>query len=157
MPLLPTPALSHAERDALIAALTARLALADQRIATQDQRIAAQDARIAALEARLNQLTQPPKTPGNSSRPPSQGQKPDLPAPGTDRPPRKSRPGVGRTLHPNPDRVAKRTDAASSGQRARTIDQLWPPARNAPRYSQVPRNPHSRSTSVSNCHPSVRM
>jgi hypothetical protein len=53
VPLLPTPALSHAEKDALIAALTARLALADQRIA-------AQDARIAALEARLNHLTQPP-------------------------------------------------------------------------------------------------
>ena len=82
----------------LIAALTARLALADQRIA-------AQDARIAALEARLTQQTQPPRTPGNSSKPPSQGQKPDLPAPGTDRPPRKSRPGVGRTLHPNPDRT----------------------------------------------------
>jgi len=98
VPLLPTPTLSHVEKDALIAALTARLALADQRIA-------AQDARIAALEARLTQQTQPPKTPGNSSKPPSQGQKPDLPAPGADRPPRKSRPGVGRTLHPNPDRT----------------------------------------------------
>jgi transposase len=105
VPLLPTPALSHAEKDTLIAALTARLALADQRIATQEEHIAAQDARIAALEARLNQLTRPPKTPGNSSKPPSQGQKPDLPPPGTDRPPRKSRPGVGRTLHPNPDRT----------------------------------------------------
>ena len=84
MPLLPAPAqLSHAEKDALIAALTARLALADQRIAAQDERIAVQDARIAALEARLNQ---PPKTPGNSSKPPSQGQKPDLAAPGADRP-----------------------------------------------------------------------
>ena len=76
MPLLPAPAqLSHAEKDALIAALTARLALADA------SAIAAQDARIAALEARLNELTRPPKTPGNSSKPPSQGQKPDLPAP----------------------------------------------------------------------------
>ena len=99
MPLLPASAqLSHPEKDALIAALTARLALADARIA-------AQDARIAALEARLNELTRPPKTPGNSSNPPSQGQKPDLPGPATDRPPRKSRPGVGRTLHPNPDRT----------------------------------------------------
>ena len=68
------------------------------------QRIAAQDARIAALEARLNELTRPPKTPDNSSKPPSQGQKQDRPPP-TDRPPRKSRPGVGRTLHPNPDRM----------------------------------------------------
>jgi transposase len=102
VPLLPVPAhLSHREKDAL----TARLALADSRIATQAAQIAAQDARIAALEARLNELTRPPKTPGNSSKPPSQGQKQDRPAPATDRPPRKSRPGVGRTLHPNPDRT----------------------------------------------------
>jgi transposase len=100
-----TPQLSHAEKDVLIAALTARLALADQRIAAQDERITMQDARIAALEARLNQL---PKTPGNSSKPPSQGRKPDLSAPGADRPPRKSRPGVGRTLHPHPDRTIDR-------------------------------------------------
>ena len=99
MPLLPVPAqLSHLEKDALIAALTARLALADAHIASQD-------ARIAALEARLNELSRPPKTPGNSSKPPSQGQKPDLGPTATDRPPRKSRPGVGRTLYPNPDRT----------------------------------------------------
>ena len=80
--MLPAPAqLSHLEKDALIAALTARLALADKRIAAQDAHIAAQDARIAALEARLNDLSRPPKTPGNSSKPPSQGQKQDLPAP----------------------------------------------------------------------------
>jgi transposase len=102
VPLLPAPAqLSHPEKDALIAALTARLALANTRMA-------AQDARIAALEARLNELTRPPKTPGNSSKPPSQGQKPDLPTPAANRPPRKSRPGVGRTLHPNPDRTIDR-------------------------------------------------
>jgi hypothetical protein len=78
--------LSHPEKDALISALTARLALADAHIAAQDARIAAQDARIAALEARLSELTRPPKTPGNSSKPPSQGQKPDLAVPATDRP-----------------------------------------------------------------------
>jgi transposase len=99
VPLLPTfVQLSHPEKDALIAALTARLVLADERIA-------AQDARISALEARLDELTRPPKTPGNSSKPPSQGQKQDLAAPGIDRPPRKSRPGVGRTLHLNPNRT----------------------------------------------------
>ena len=102
MLLLPAPAQrSHAEKDALIAALTARLVLADERIAAQDER-------IAALEARLSHQTRPPKTPGNSSRPPSQGHKPDLPAPGAGRPPRQSRPGVGRTLHPNPDRTIDR-------------------------------------------------
>jgi len=85
----------------LIAALTTRLAVADERIA-------AQDARIAALEARLEALTRPPKTPGNSSKPPSQGQKQDVPVPGAARPPRRSRPGVGRALHPNPDREVER-------------------------------------------------
>jgi transposase len=109
VPRLPVPAqLSHPEKDALIAALTARLILADERIAAQATHIAAQDTRIAALEARLNELTRPPKNPGNSSKPPSQGQKQDLPAPATDRPSRKSRPGVGRTLHPNPDRTIDR-------------------------------------------------
>jgi transposase len=101
VPELPAAQLSHPEKDALIAALTARLALADTRIASQD-------ARIAALEARLNEQARPPKTPGNSSKPPSQGQKPDLPAPAADRPPRKSRPGAGRTLHPHPDRTIDR-------------------------------------------------
>jgi transposase len=90
--------LSHAEKDTLIAALFARLCEALERIAVQD-------ARIAALEARVNELTRPPKNPGNSSKPPSEGQKTNLPEPGADRPPRKSRPGVGRTLHPKPDRV----------------------------------------------------
>ena len=60
--------LSHAEKDALILALLGQLTAAHERIA-------AQDARIAVLEARLDELTRPPKTPDNSSRPPSQGQK----------------------------------------------------------------------------------
>jgi transposase len=88
--------LSHAEKDTLILALFAQLAAAQERIA-------AQDARILALEARLDELTRPPKTPDNSSKPPSQGQKQDCPSP-ADRAARKSRPGVGRALHPNPDR-----------------------------------------------------
>jgi hypothetical protein len=59
VPLLPARIqLSHAEKDALIAALTARLVTADERISVQD-------ARIAALEARLNELSRPPKTPDN--------------------------------------------------------------------------------------------
>ena len=97
-------ALSHVEKDTLILALFAQLAAAHERIA-------AQDARILALEARLNELTRPPKTPDNSSKPPSQGQKQDRPSP-TDRPVRKSRPGVGRALHPNPD---QRFDAMLPG------------------------------------------
>ena len=121
MPLLPAPAqLSHLEKDALIAALTSRLVLADQRIV-------AQDARIAALEARLNELTRPPKTPGNSSKPPSQGQKQDLPAPAADRPPRKSRPGVGRTLHPNPDRTIDRLLSTCPNCEAAFLEALQTP------------------------------
>jgi len=89
--------LSHAEKDALIVALSAQLDAAQQLVASQT-------ARIVDLEARLDELTRPPKTPDNSSKPPSQGQKQDRPAPDA-RPARKSRPGVGRTLHPNPDRV----------------------------------------------------
>ena len=95
------PHLSHAEKDTLIAALTARLAAAHEQIA-------AQDTRIAALEARLEELTRPPKTPGNSSKPPSQGQKQDKTLPDMPRPPRRSRPDVGRTLHPNPDHLVER-------------------------------------------------
>ena len=89
--------LSHAEKDALIRALNVQLCAAQERIA-------AQDARIAALEARLEELTRPPKTPDNSSKPPSQGQKQDR-LPPSDCRARKSRPGVGRTLHPHPDRT----------------------------------------------------
>jgi transposase len=92
--------LSDADKDRLILALLAQVAAAQATIATQARR-------IAALETRLDELTRPPKTPDNSSKPPSQGQKQDRPAPGTDRPPRKSRPGVGRMLHPNPDRVVE--------------------------------------------------
>ena len=96
--------LSHAEKDALILALLAQLAAAHER--------------IAALEARLDELTRPPKTPDNSSKPPSQGQKPDRPA-SAERPPRRSRPGVGRTLHQNPDRVIDaRLDACPNCQAA---------------------------------------
>ena len=108
MPSRDLTKLSHAEKDALIAALMARLVAADAQIAQQNERIAIQDARIAALEARLGELTGPPKTPGNSSKPPSQGQKPDKPSPDAARPPRKGRPGAGRALHPNPDRVIDR-------------------------------------------------
>jgi transposase len=83
--------LTDAEKNALILALFAQLASAHEK--------------IAALEARVNELTQPPKTPDNSSKPPSQGQKQDRATPDGECPPRKGRPGVGRTLHPNPDRV----------------------------------------------------
>ena len=88
---LPRPDLStltHAEKDALI------LSLFD--IIDGLQR------RIAELEARLGQ---PPKTPGNSSLPPSKGQKADR-APGR-KAGRPGRPGVARALAPDPDRIVE--------------------------------------------------
>jgi len=93
--------LTETEKDALILAL---LPLVSQLEAAQK--------RIAALEAQVEALTRPPKTPDNSSKPPSQGQKSNRPQPGDDTPPRKPRPGVGRALHPNPDRVVDATLAA---------------------------------------------
>lgn len=81
--------LTEAQKDALIRELAAQLQAAL--------------ARIAELEARLNGPGKPPKTPQNSSTPPSKAAKPALPP--SKNPQRKSRPGVGRPLAENPDRV----------------------------------------------------
>ena len=92
--------LTVAEKDALILSL---LPLVGQ--------LEAALARIAELEARLARLEEPPKTPENSSLPQSKGQKSDDHPTGK-KPPRKSRPGFGRALDPNPDRVVdSRLDA----------------------------------------------
>ena len=76
-------------------------------ILAQHGQIEALSARITELEARLGA---PPKTPDNSSLPPSKGQKPNLP----DRPkhPRRGRPGVSRALAERPDRIIEATLAA---------------------------------------------
>ena len=76
-------------------------------VLVQAAQIGTLTARIAALEARLNA---PPKTPDNSSTPPSKGQKPNRP----DRPkkPRIGRPGVARALAEHPDRIIEATLAA---------------------------------------------
>lgn len=88
--------LTVAEKDALILSL---LPLVSQ--------LQAALARIGELEARLAFLEKPPKTPDNSSLPPSKGQKTSQPPDGQ-KPPRKSRPGFGRMLEANPDRVVDR-------------------------------------------------
>jgi hypothetical protein len=79
--------LSPEEKDALILALFAQLAAAHDK--------------IAALEARLDELTRPPKTPDNSSKPPSQGQKPKSPGrrgpPAAQEPPRRGPAGTARS------------------------------------------------------------
>lgn len=54
-------------------------------------------ARVAELEGKLGL---PPKTPDNSSLPPSKGQKPSAPA--APKPKAKPHPGAHRSLHPNP-------------------------------------------------------
>src|ERR1700732_166641 len=60
--------------------------------------------RVADLEARIDELSRPPKTPDNSSTPPSQGRKPNAtPASKAERR-RKGCPGGARGLHPDPDR-----------------------------------------------------
>ena len=98
--------LTVAEKDALILSLLPLLGQLEATLA----RIAALEAGNADLEARLTDLERPRKTPDNSSLPPSKGQKPERPAGA--KPPRRSRPGVGRTLHPDPDRVVDATLAA---------------------------------------------
>jgi len=79
-----------ADKDALIAALLARI---DALVAQN----AALVAHVAELEAKLGL---PPKTPGNSSVPPSKGQKSSAPAAPRDK--AKPHPGAHRPLDPNP-------------------------------------------------------
>ncbi len=83
--------LTEAQKDALIRRLSGELQSAL--------------AKIAELEARLNGPGKPPKTPQNSSTPPSKAAKPALPPSKNTQ--RKSRPGVGRPLAENPDRVVE--------------------------------------------------
>ena len=93
--MIPDPArLSAAEKDALILA--------------QAEQLREAFARIAELEKRLNDLLSPPKTPNNSSLPPSKGQKPNRPGKPKPKGPRKGsigRKGGGRALCENPDEV----------------------------------------------------
>jgi transposase len=78
-------------------------------------------ARIAELEARLKV---PPKTPDNSSLPPSRGEKANRPE-SASKPPRKGRPGVTRELAANPDRVREvyASTCSSCGERLSEADQ----------------------------------
>ena len=86
--------LTHAEKDALILTLLARLDEAHKL--------------IAELRSRIDDLTRPGKTPDNSSVPPSQGQKPNRPDTAKRAGPRKGslgRTGGGRALTAEPDEV----------------------------------------------------
>jgi transposase len=73
-------------------------------IEAQASQIALLTARIAELEAKLSA---PPKTPDNSSTPPSKGQKANPPDRRKKR--RDGRPGVSRALAEHPDRIIEAT------------------------------------------------
>src|SRR5271165_1093615 len=84
--------LTHEQKDAPIAALMAQVAALTGQVATLT-------ARVAELGAKLGL---PPKTPDNSSLPPSKGRKASEPS----KPKAKANPHAGahRPLHPNPTR-----------------------------------------------------
>lgn len=92
--------LGNAEKDALIATLLARLTALEAEVAALRADNAALRSENAALREKLKL---PPKTPDNSSIPPSRGQKPNEEA--TRKPKRKPHPGAFRALHPNPTRT----------------------------------------------------
>ena len=78
-------------------------------------------ARIAELEAKIGQ---PPKTPANSSLPPSRGQKANAAAPTVGKKRRKGRPGVARELCPDPDRTLDvRAERCACGTALSATDQ----------------------------------
>jgi transposase len=87
--------LDSLDRETLI-----RLVLAQaETIATLTKQCETLLARVAELEAKLGL---PPKTPDNSSTPPSKGQKPSAAAKAKSDGRRKSHAGAHRPLHPNP-------------------------------------------------------
>lgn len=92
--------LDSAGKDALILALIERL----NKLTAQVERLEAEASTLRAENADLRaKLKLPPKTPDNSSIPPSRGQKANE---GEKRKPKgKPHPGVARELHPNPTQV----------------------------------------------------
>ena len=90
----------------LVASLLARIDGLMAQIAARDERIDELLAQVKALNARIAELEAkrggPPKTPDNSSLPPSRGQKANAEPPAVKRR-RKGRPGVARKLAENPD------------------------------------------------------
>jgi transposase len=94
-PLDPT-GLDPAAKDALILALMERI----DALAAQNAALAK---RIEDLEAKL---AAPPKTPDNSSTPPSRGRKPS-PGAGSPKPKGKPHKGSARALHPSPTRTVE--------------------------------------------------
>src|SRR5690349_20765853 len=102
-----TPPRDLHDKDALIAALMARI----EALVAGNEALVAENAALAARVAELEvKLGLPPKTPDNSSVPPSKGQKPS----GASAAKAKAKPhrGAHRPLHPNP--TAKRAVLAAT-------------------------------------------
>src|SRR5258707_13761722 len=90
----------------LVGSLLARIDRLVAQIAARDERIDELLAQVKMLNARIAELEAkrggPPKTPDNSSLPPSRGQKANAEPPAVKRR-RKGRPGAARKLAENPD------------------------------------------------------
>ncbi len=95
-----TPPPDLPDKDALIAALIASNETSCAQVTMLLAENTSLKARIAELEAKLGL---PPKTPDNSSLPPSKGQKPSDPTP--PKPKAKPHAGAHRPLHPKPTRT----------------------------------------------------
>jgi transposase len=91
--------LSSPEKDTLITALLAQVQAQEEQLNALMARVVALEAENAALREKLRQ---PPKTPDNSSTPPSQGHKTN--GERKAEPKGKAHPGAHRPLHPNPTR-----------------------------------------------------
>ncbi|MGH7080607.1 MAG: hypothetical protein ACREFU_21215, partial [Acetobacteraceae bacterium] len=118
--------LSHEQKDALIIALLARIEELAAQVAALQAENAVLSARVAELETRLKQ---PPKTPDNSSTPPSRGQKGNRPSKAEREGPRVGslgRPGGGRKLAVEPDQfvTAKPTHCRQCGTALTTGDHV---------------------------------
>jgi transposase len=96
-PPVDSSSLSSADKDSLIARLLAQLEESKAQLDGLKKRFAALEKENAALRAKLNL---PPKTPDNSSTPPSRGHKSQ--GDHRHRPKGKAHPGAHRPLHPKP-------------------------------------------------------
>ena len=94
------PTLTLSEKDALIAALLEQNRVLGEQVALLTARIAVLEAENKALREKLDV---PPKTPRNSSKPPSSAIKPN--GGGKSKAKSKVHPGAHRPLHPNPTRT----------------------------------------------------
>lgn len=120
-----TPPGDLVDRDALIATLMARI----EALMTENTRLAA---RIAELEAKIGR---PRKGPGNSSVPPSQGQKPSGSGPSKAK--AKPHAGAHRALHPDP--TSKRDVFASICACGADVSGVIQAAREAYDCVEIPR------------------